>query len=288
VTVSWKMPRSGNASRSTLALIGFLALPLGVQAQRTPPAIEQPPTGWFGVRILDQVTINEGGNAFFDSYPVVTGVDSTSPAAKAGVRPGDVLLSFNSHDMRGGSVELSKWLKVGAPFVLRIRRNDATRVIRGTLGRRPENWEPNMVVELTVPQILAQRTGTIARPQLQRAGMIRRMPVPEPLPALLPPALGYGGGVYPFAGAEFTALNEDLCDALGVKPEGVFVTNVIEGSAARAAGLRGGDVVVKADSIKIESPIDLVRAIRNADETDRSVDLQVIRKHKAQQLTLRW
>ena len=283
------MPTSGNASGFTLALIGFLVLPLGVQAQRTPPAIVQPPTGWFGVRILDQVTINEGGNAFFDSYPVVTGVDSSSPAAKAGVRPGDVLLSFNSHDMRGGSVELSKWLKVGAPFVLRIRRNDATRVIRGTLGKRPENWEQNMVVELTVPQILQERSGAIARPQMQRTGMIRtRMPVPEPLPALLPPALGYGGGVYPFAGAEFTALNEDLCDALGVKPEGVFVTNVIEGSAARAAGLRGGDVVVKADSIKIESPIDLVRAIRNADETDRSVDLQIIRKHKAQQLTLRW
>jgi S1-C subfamily serine protease len=288
VTVSRKTPTSGNASGFTLALIGFLVLPLGVQAQRTPPAIEQPPTGWFGVRILDQVTINEGGNAFFDSYPVVTGVDSTSPAAKAGVRPGDVLMSFNSHDMRGGSVELGKWLKAGAPFVLRIRRNDAIRVIRGTLGKRPENWEPNMVVELTVPQILAERTGAIARPQLQRAGMIRRMPVPEPLPALLPPALGYGGGVYPFAGAEFTALNEDLCDALGVKPEGVFVTNVIEGSAARAAGLRGGDVIVKAGSIKIESPIDLVRAIRSADETDHKVDLQIIRKRKAQQLTLRW
>jgi S1-C subfamily serine protease len=136
---------------------------------------------------------------------------------------------------------------------------------------------------------MEERSGAIARPQMQRAGMIRtRMPVPEPLPALLPPALGYGGGIYPFAGAEFTALNQDLCDALGVKPEGVFVTNVIEGSAARAAGLRGGDVVVKADSIRIESPIDLVRAIRNADETDRSVDLQIIRKHKAQQLTLRW
>jgi S1-C subfamily serine protease len=248
----------------------------------------QPPTGWFGVRISDQALIDEHGNAFFDSYPIVTSVDSPSPAAKAGVRPGDVLLSFNSHDMRGGSVELVKWLKAGAPFVLRIRRNDATRVIRGTLERRPENWEQQMIVQLTVPEIMEQRSGAISRPPLPGTGMIRtRVRAPDPL-GVLPPALGYGGGVYPFAGAEFTALNPDLCDALGVKPEGVFVTNVIEGSAARTAGLRGGDVIVKADDIDIAGPIDLVRAIRNADETDHAVDLQVIRKHKLQTLTLRW
>ena len=278
-----------NASWLPLALIAALALPFGVQAQRTPAVLMQPPTGWFGVRISDQAMMDERGNAFFDSYPVVTSVDSGSPAAKAGVRPGDVLLTFNSHDMRGGSVELSKWLKAGAPFVLRIRRNDATRVIKGTLERRPENWEQQMIVELTVPEIMEQRSGAISRAPIQRTGMIRtRMPAPDPLPAVLGPALGYGGGVYPFAGAEFTALNRDLSDALGVKPEGVFVTSVVEGSAARIAGLRGGDVIVKANSIKIESPIDLVRAIRTADETDQTVDLQIVRKHKTQTLVLRW
>jgi S1-C subfamily serine protease len=277
-----------NASQF-MALVAFLALPLEIHAQRT-KVIVAPPTGWFGVRISDQAMIDEGGNAFFDSYPIVTGVDTLSPAAKAGVRPGDVLLSFNSHDMRGGSVELTKWLKVGAPFVLRIRRNGKSRVIRGTLGRRPDGWEPNLVVELSAAEMMEMRSGAIARPPMEN-GMIRaqsRMPVPDPLPALLPPALGYGGGVYPFAGAEFTALNQDLCDALGVRPEGVFVTSVIEGSPARAAGLRGGDVVVKADSIKIDTPIDLVRAIRNADETDHTVDLQIIRKRRQQSLTLRW
>jgi membrane-associated protease RseP (regulator of RpoE activity) len=192
--------------------------------------------------------------------------------------------------MRGGSVELSKWLKVGAPFILRVRRNDKIRVVRGTLGKRPAGWEPNMVVELSAAEMMEMRSGAIARPPMEH-GMIRaqsRMPVPEPLPALLPPALGYGGGIYPFAGAEFTALNPDLCETLGVKPQGVFVTSVVEGSPARAAGLRGGDVVVRADSIKIESPIDFVRAIRNADETDHTVDLQIIRKRRPQSLTLRW
>lgn len=285
------MPRRG--SWLGFALIALVILPPGVRAQQTPTAMMQPPTGWFGVRITDQAMIDESGNAFFDSYPVVTQVDSGSPAAKAGVKPGDVLMSFNAHDMRGGTVELTKWLKVGAPFVLVIRRNDTKRVIRGTLSKRPDGWERQMIVQLTPLEAMERRGGAM-RPFVG-SGLTRirvpagtRVPAPDPLPAVLPRALGYGGGVYPFAGAEFTALNPDLCDALGVKPEGVFVTNVMAGSAARAAGLRGGDVIVKADDIDVASPIDLVRAIKSADETDHAVDLQVIRKNKAQTLTLRW
>jgi len=130
--------RSGFLFAAT-TLIALLLLPVSLEAQETRRIILQPPTGWFGVRISDQAIVDERGNAFFDSYPVITHVDSGSPAAKAGVVPGDVLLSFNSHDMRGGTMALSKWLRAGAPFVLKVRRNDATRTIRGTLGRRPEN-----------------------------------------------------------------------------------------------------------------------------------------------------
>jgi S1-C subfamily serine protease len=71
-----------------------------------------------------------------------------------------------------------------------------------------------------------------------------------------------------------------------LKTKGVFVANVADGSIARSAGLRGGDVVVVADSLRLESPIDLVQAIRGAD--DRSVRLQVIRKRKPQTVVLKW
>lgn len=283
---------STKASVSAFGFIALLVPGFAAHAQRTRTIIVQPPTGWFGVRISDQGLVDDRGNAFFDSYPVVTSVDSGSPAAKAGVLPGDVLLSFNSHDMRGGSMELSKWLKAGSPFELKIRRHDATRVVKGILGRRPQNWEERFIVELSMPEAMAQRSGSVARSPMQRTAIIRsRMPAPEPLPQVLLPALGYGGGIYPFAGADFTALNADLAEALGMKPEGVFVTNVIEGSAAKTAGLRGGDVILRADSIKVENPIDLVRAIRNADmrsAANHAIDLQIIRKHKPQTLTLRW
>jgi len=264
-----------------LAVLGMFALPLSAQEMKT-RTIVQAPTGWFGVRLSDQVTLDGRGNAFFDSYPVITQVEPNSPASKAGVQPGDVLLTFNAHDMRGGSVQLIKWLKVGSPFVLRVRRNDKTRVVKGVLGTRPKNWDQNLVMQLTVPENFERESGSVG------VGLVgTRMPTPRPM-VLLPPALGMGGGVYPFAGAEFTALNADLCEALGVKPEGVFVTSVSEGSPARIAGLRGGDVVIKADAFKIDNPIDLVRAIKNADDTDQEVVLEVLRKNKLQTVALHW
>lgn len=283
-----KAPVFGVRWLTVFAVVALATQPLGAQEpERRKIMVE--PTGWFGVRLSDKAMITEHGEAFFDSYPVITQVDPNSPAAKAGVQPGDVLISFNSHDMRGGSVQLAKWLRAGSPFILRIRRNDKTRLVTGTLGVRPKNWEQNMVVEMSIPEIIEQQQGSLARSPIQQAGVIRpRMPAPPPL-TVLPPALGMGGGVYPFAGAEFTALNSDLCETLGVKPgEGVFVTSVSEGSPARQAGLRGGDIVVKADTFRISTPMDLVQAIRTADETDQQVVLQVMRKHRTQELTLHW
>jgi len=238
--------------------------------------------------------VDDKFNAFFDSYPVVSNVDPRSPAAKAGVKAGDVLLSFNDRDMRGGAIEMKNWLKPGAPFTLRLRRNDVTREVRGIVGKRPEGWQEIAIISMTPRQEIEGRAGSFGGVPMQpsRQVMIRtRTPAPQPLPSVLVPAMGYGGGVYPFAGAEFTALNADLSDALDVKPEGVFVTNVMEGSAARTAGLRGGDIVLKADGIKIDDPMDLVGAIRNADmrnTTSHSIDLQILRRHKLQTLTLRW
>jgi S1-C subfamily serine protease len=276
---------------ASLALAGAgAAQTSSSESLRQSPPVETP-TGWLGVRLSDEGIFNEAGAAFFERYPVISNVEPGSPAARAGVLPGDVILTFNSHDMRGSTFHLSNWMKPGAPFELRVRRNEKVRLVRGVLGRRPEGWEQRIVVQVTPNEQIFMRRSADQEATgggLQQSGVRMRIegPAPPRLPSLLVPALGLGRGVYPFAGAEFTALNSDLSDVLGVKPEGVFVANVVEGSIARDAGLRGGDVVVMADKIKIDNPNDLVRAIRSAD--DRAVTLQVIRKHKPQTITLKW
>jgi len=274
---------------AVITSVGFAA---NVAAQ-TPVPVPEAPTGWFGVTISDNAMVDDDLNAFFDSYPVVSKVEPRSPAAKAGVKTGDVLLKFDSHDMRGGAIQMKKWLKPGAPFVLQLRRDGQLKQVRGTLQQRPEGWKELAIVSITPSQDIELRARGIGGEPLPSPGrlMRTRVPSPEPLPSVLVPAMGYGGGVYPFAGAEFTALNDDLRDALGVKTSGVFVTNVMEGSPARTAGLRGGDIIVKADGTKVHGPFDLVDAIRNADSrntTTHTIELQILRKSKSQTLTLRW
>lgn len=273
------------------ALIVLLLLAPALRAQ-TPASVEAP-RGWFGVTISDEATLDERGRAFFDGYPVVSKVEPGSPAAKAGIAPGDVLMTFNSQDMRGAAFELRKWLRPGAPFELRLKRNDIVRVVRGTLSKPPEGWEDRTVVALSTPETFELRTRTPARPSFpsaERVAIIRRGAggeggslLPTRVPTVMVPAFT---GVYPFAGADFTELNDDLSDVLGVQTEGVFVTSVMEGSPARRSGLRGGDVILRADGIKCDNPVDLARAIREAE--DRTIRLEIVRKRKPQTLTLRW
>lgn len=244
------------------------------------------PRGWFGVTISDEGIFDDRGRAFFDGYPIVSVVEPGSPAAKAGVRAGDVLVSFNSHDMKGTALQLRNWLQPGSPFVLRLRRNNSVREVRGTLGVRPEGWVPATEVKISQIEGLPSRPPAI---RVQRVQTRLPAPVPAGLPPVLLPAFSYGGGVFPFAGAEFTALNDDLSEVLGVRDEGIFVTTVLEGSPARESGLRGGDVVLVADSIRLDNPVALVRAIREARANDRSsIRLEILRKRKPQTVVLRW
>lgn len=266
------------------ALLGFLAL--GSAASGQTSVMVEPPAGWFGVTLSDEGLFDERGGTFFQGYPVVSEVEPNSPASKAGVRPGDVLVSFNSHDMRGSVFQLRSWLKPGAPFELRLRRKDGIRVVHGTLGRAPDGWKERVVIDLRPTEVFESRTRTTARSPVKTQRVMIRTPAPTRLPPALIPNFTFGAGIYPFAGMEFTVLNEDIRDLLGVKPEGVFVTNVLEGTPARIAGLRGGDVLLLANGARLVTPMDLVQAIAEAD--DRKLNLRIIRKRKPQTLTLSW
>lgn len=279
------MKRRQRLGRSWIigALVAFCAF-AGVAKAQSPVAAA--PTGWFGVTLSEDGMFDQRGSVFFEQYPVVSSVEPGSPASKAGVIPGDILMSFNSHDMRGSAFQLRSWLKPGAPFVIRLRRNDAVHVMRGTLGSPPEGWENRVVIDVKPSEFFERRTRTPNRTLPSTERVMLRTPLPSRVPSALIPAFTFGGGVYPFAGMEVIALNEDIREVLGVKPGGVFVINVVEGTPARIAGLKGGDVLLQADSVRLGTPIDLVNAIAEAE--GRTIRLRIMRNRKPQTLTLSW
>jgi S1-C subfamily serine protease len=99
-------------------------------------------------------------------------------------------------------------------------------------------------------------------------------------------AFGFGPRSLAVAGAELTGLNAGLRSLVGLSIPGIFVVNVALGTPAKESGLEPADVIIKADGTPVGDPGDLIRALRES--SGSSIRLQIVRKKKAQTITLRW
>jgi membrane-associated protease RseP (regulator of RpoE activity) len=90
-----------------------------------------------------------------------------------------------------------------------------------------------------------------------------------------------------FNGAQFRTLDDDWRSVLGVRSgtDGVLVNEVAVGSAAAAAGLKSGDVVLSVDGTAATSPLVVARllALNDADQST----LRVWRARDTRTVTLR-
>lgn len=125
---------------------------------------------------------------------------------------------------------------------------------------------------------------TPSTPPAPRASIVRGTSPTPPTPAVAPtpptpPAAGapmvffYGSTngatseIAYFNGAQFRALDDDWRNVLGVRAgtDGVLVNEVAAGSAAAAAGLKAGDVVLSVDGTAATSPLVVARLLSLAD-----------------------
>lgn len=97
-------------------------------------------------------------------------------------------------------------------------------------------------------------------------------------------ASGLTIGMRSVAGAELTELNDGLAEYFGVM-SGVLVLNAHEGTPAAEAGIRAGDVIVRANGTVVNSVADLRRAIGTL-APGRSAQLQVLRHGRPVDITL--
>lgn len=180
----------------------------------------------------------------------ITRVQEDSPASKAGLSAGDVVLDFNGQRVEGTEqfMRLVRETPPGREVKLLVSRAGAQRTIVATVGSRPaplvagiprEGWSLELSPDLP-------RTLGVMRP-------------------------GY-------LGLEAESLSSQLAAYFGVK-DGVLVRSVQAGSAAERAGIRAGDVITRIDGEAVQSAGEITRAVRNA-RSKRSFPVTVVREKR--------
>ena len=89
-----------------------------------------PIDGYIGVMWSAQVDVEapKSGDALwtFHDYPQVEAVERDSPAARAGIRVGDMIQAFNGKDLRRGRIALNSVLRPGTTVAVRLKRENSS------------------------------------------------------------------------------------------------------------------------------------------------------------------
>jgi len=220
-------------------------------------------SSWLGVELSDVTPAQARDLKLSGEYGAfVKEVEQDSPAAKAGLQAGDVIVQFAGEKVRSVA-ELRRLVSEtpgGRNVEIQVRRGGADKTLNATIEARNEGAEPLM--------------GKL------RSQVWPRMNVP-----VYDFAFNFGG---PRLGVVVDALTPQLGAYFGVKDgKGVLVREVNSGSAAEKAGLKAGDCITKIDSTPVDSANELHRALLRKQGENREgsdVTLTIIRDRKEQSL----
>jgi len=247
------------------------------------------PDGWMGVNFTSQYSVSSTRDGYglthFKDYPSIESVEPNSPAERAGIQRGDLLLSLAGRDLQDAEIVFGEMLKPGARLALKLKRGVETKTVSVLVERRPEDFE---VPCAWVDDV----TESAMRRPLPRVAY--RVPPPG-TPTRVIIRSGERNFDYAFststtapgwaAGAQIIPLNRDLARLTEVD-QGVFVVEVISRTPAAQSGLRGGDVIVSAGGRPVSAP-QMLRQLMEQSET-KEIQLQVVRMKKGQTIVLKW
>ncbi|WP_298259006.1 Do family serine endopeptidase [Bradyrhizobium sp.] len=185
--------------------------------------------GWLGVRI-QQVTdeIAESLSIKPARGALIAGIDDKGPAKPAGIEPGDVIVTFDGHDIKDPK-DLSRIVAdtaVGKEVDVVIIRKGAEQTRRVTLGRLEDNDKPQPAAAKSAP---------------------------EPEKLVTQKALGL----------DLANLSKDLRSRYKIKDsvKGVLITGVDNASDAADKRLSAGDVIVEVAQEAVANAADIKKRI---------------------------
>ncbi len=206
---------------------------------------------------------------------VATRVAEDSPAAKAGINEGDVIISVDGESVTSVR-KLSRLISEIAPdhnAKIKVLRGGSERDFDVKMGKREAGavFAPGGFENGT--GIGVYRMPRIEAPEMPK---MPRMPRIATGPG---EALGFYRISSRSIGTRLTPLTDQLGSYFGVSDgKGLLVTSVEKDSAGAKAGLKAGDVIVEIDGKKLSRTYDLIHALGQKDEGD--VSLKVVRDKK--------
>ena len=197
----------------------------------------------------------------------VTCVDDDSPASKAGLKPGDVVLEYNGERVQGGEqfVRLVRETPPGHNIALLVVRNGANQTLTAAIAQRQP---AALAFELDGDNLAMAMPPMPPMPSMQPLPGIRMPDIPRAFMTWRSPTLGI----------ESESLNPQLAEFFGVK-DGVLVRSVIKDSTADKSGFKAGDVIIKVDGEKVASPRE-ISSILQAARSKKTLPVTVIRRQK--------
>jgi membrane-associated protease RseP (regulator of RpoE activity) len=226
--------------------------------------------GHLGVAVTDVTAdLKKKEHLSVDQGAYVLNVDEESPAEKAEIREGDVIIRFDGEKI-DDSDDLIRMVRRTRPkkdVPVELVRKDEHKVVTATIGREPglRSYSFNF--------------GDRDFPRILRIPRMPRLPrLPHGLGMIHPEA-----GMVEFLGLGVEELTKQLAGYFEVPGgKGILVTEVEPGSAADSAGFRAGDVILKAGGNTVRRIEDLREELSGNQEKETSVE--ILRKGK--QLTL--
>jgi len=241
--------------------------------------------GWLGVR-TEEVTSAKAKelNLPAERGALVSSVTEDSPAAKAGLKTGDVITEFDGQRVEStmSLVRLVREVPAGRKVSVIVWRDGHSQSITAEIGTRRSMRSldgDHFYVEAPDVHVEIPSTPEIA-----------------PMPPMPPMAIGPFSNFRMFGAPAIGIDAEDLSGQLGnyfgaPDGEGILVREVMPGTPAEKAGLKAGDVIVRFDGKRVKDTNDLRSALRDkvskaregsdsGKEASAGADLSVLRSGK--------
>jgi serine protease Do len=209
-----------------------------------------------GVMVQDLDAADKSSGVRIDS------VDSDSPAAKAGIRAGDVVVEYDGERVRSARqfTRLVQETPDGRQVPLAVMRDGKRQTLTATPEARAFSWEMNI-------------DGDHIRRDVERGVREFRMDVPpmrfrwdHDFEELLAPSSRRRLGI------SVDSMSDQLSQYFGASDGGALITSVEPGSAAAKAGLQAGDVITSINGSRVRTAGQVVDAIRETREGDVTID----------------